>query len=177
MLPMCGYSGLNTTYTRTQRLRKKQTAQRNRPAAQALQWLESDETGASVLARAKNLLAAEGVIRRALPPVLAYSCRVANIDRQCITVAVPGAAHATRLRQLMPTLLRALHSHGWHLTEMEIRVQAGLAGYLPPAPPREVLALDKQALRHFQDLQQNVEPGPLADAIERLLVHHGAKRG
>ena len=173
---MCGYSGLITTRTRTQRIRNTPTIKGNRPAAQALQWLETDKTGASVLARAKNLIDAESVIRRALPPVLAFSCRVADIDRQRITVAVPGAAHATRLRQLTPTLLRALHSRGWNLTEMEIRVQAGLAGYVRQPPPRETLPLDRKALGHFQDLQKNVSPGPLADAIERLLTHHGARK-
>lgn len=126
------------------------------------------------MATAQNLMEAEAVMRKRLPPVLAHSCRVANIDRQCITLAVPGAAHATRLRQLTPTLLRALVERGWNLTQIEIRVQAGLAAYAPKPPPREVRPLDRQALGLFQELQQNVEPGPLADAIGRLLKHHGA---
>lgn len=125
------------------------------------------------MATAQTLLQAEQIVRKALPPVLAHSCRVANIDRQCLTLAVPAAAHATRLRQLTPTLLRALNSRGWNLSQIEIRVQAGLMAQAAKRPPREVQPLGREALNSFQELQRHVTPGPLADAIGRLLVHHG----
>lgn len=125
------------------------------------------------MATAQELMEAERVVRKALPPVLAHSCRVANIDRHCLTLAVPGAAHATRMRQLKPTLLRALGQHGWNLNQVEIRVQAGLLAQAVKRPPREVQPLGRKALDSFQELQKNVEPGPLADAISRLLAHHG----
>jgi len=127
-----------------------------------------------MVATAQNLMQAEHVIRKALPPVLAHTCRVANIDRQCMTLAVPAAAHATRLRQLTPTLLRTLTDHGWNLNQIEIRVQASLAAFAWKPPPREIRPLDRRALDCFQELRQNVAPGPLADAIERLLTHHDA---
>jgi len=170
-------SGLNASDTRGPRARAKRSGQgRRSPAALALNWLALDETGASLMATAHNLLLAEAVVRKALPPVLGHGCRVANIDRQRITLAVPGAAHATRLRQLTPTLLRALKAHGWNLTEVEIRVQAALAGHAPKRPPREVRPLDRNALGCFEALRHAVPPGPLADAIGRLLEHHGAGR-
>ena len=125
------------------------------------------------MATAQALMQAEAVIRKALPPVLAHSCRVANIDRQCLTLAVPAAAHATRLRQLTPTLLRTLGKHGWNLNQIEIRVQAGLLAHTRKAPPREVQPLGREALDCFEQLQQNVASGPLAEAIGRLLTHHG----
>ena len=125
------------------------------------------------MATAQALMQAEEIVRKALPPVLAHSCRVANIDRQCLTLAVPAAAHATRLRQLTPTLLRALARHGWNLNQIDIRVQAGLLSHARKTPPREVQPLGRNALDCFEELQQNVEPGPLAEAISRLLTHHG----
>lgn len=125
------------------------------------------------MATAQALMQAEEIVRKALPPVLAHSCRVANIDRQCLTLAVPAAAHATRLRQLTPTLLRALARHGWNLNQIDIRVQAGLLAHARKTPPREVQPLGRNALDCFEELQQNVEPGPLAEAISRLLTHHG----
>jgi hypothetical protein len=170
-------SGLNMFNTRAPRARTKRSGQGNHPAALALKWLALDETGAGVMAMAQNLMQAEQVVRKALPPVLAQSCRVANLDRQCLTLAVPAAAHATRLRQLKPTLLRAMTAAGWNLTDVEIRVQAGLAGQNRPAPPREVRPLDRPALECFRELQESVAPGPLADAIQKLLVHHGAGKG
>lgn len=125
------------------------------------------------MATAQALMQAEQIVRKTLPPVLAHSCRVANINRQCLTLAVPAAAHANRLRQLTPTLLRALTARGWNLNQIEIRVQAGLMSPTHKRPPREVQPLGREALQSFQDLQRTVTPGPLADAIARLLVHHG----
>lgn len=139
-----------------------------------MKWLLLDQNGASIVATAQNLMQAERVVRKSLPPVLAHACRVANMDRQCLTLAVPGAAHATRLRQLTGTLLRTLNQHGWNLSQIEIRVQAGLLSDARKKPPREVQALDRRALSCFQELERNVAPGPLADAIARLLRHHGA---
>lgn len=168
-------SGLNVLYTRGPGARVKRTGQgRQSSAAPALQWLALDATGASLMAKAQDLLQAEQVVRKALPPVLAHGCRVANIDRQCITLAVPGAAHATRLRQLTPSLLRALQARGWNLTDVEIRVQAMLGAPDTTRPPREVRPLDRNALKCFHALHENVAPGPLADAIGRLLRNHGA---
>lgn len=154
-------------------MRTKRLGQGSQIAVPALKWLALDETGASIMATAQALMQAEEVIRKAMPPVLAHSCRVANIDRQCLTLAVPAAAHATRLRQLIPSLLRALTRHGWNVNQIEIRVQAGLMAPTTQKPPREVQPLGREALKSFQELQDNVAPGPLADAIGRLLVHHG----
>lgn len=146
---------------------------RNPSGASALNWLALDNTGASIIATAQVLMQAEQVVRKILPPVLAHSCRVASMDRQCLTLAVPAAAHATRLRQLQPTILNALARHGWDLNRIEIRVQAGLMANASGNPPREVQPLGRKALDCFADLQKQVEPGPLADAISRLLSHHG----
>ena len=170
---MSGVSGLNASNTRARQARVKRSGQGSRYAAPALNWLALDETGAGIMATAQALMQAEQIVRKALPPVLAHSCRVANIDRQCLTLAVPAAAHATRLRQLTPTLLRALSSRGWNLNQIEIRVQAGLMAQTGKRPPREVQPLGREALNSFQELKNSVEPGPLADAIARLLTHHG----
>lgn len=167
---------LNTSNTRARKARTRRPGPPNQAAAPALKWLVLDETGASMLATAQNLVQAEQVIRGVLPPMLAPSCRVANIDRQCLTLAVPAAAHATRLRQLTPTLLRALTQHGWNLTQIEIRVQASLASFVKKSPPRDIRPLDRGALDCFHELQQNVQPGPLAEAIERLLNRHDARK-
>jgi|SRR5690554_2843029 len=169
---MCDVSGLNAYNRSGPRARKSGSKPRSSSAYQALNWLALDDTGASLVATAQALMQAENVIRKALPPILAPSCRVAKIDRQCLTLAVPAAAHATRLRQLTPTLLRALESHGWNLNRIEIRVQAGLLAQAHKSPPREVQPLGRKALESFEELQKNVSPGPLADAIGRLLTHH-----
>ncbi|QAA94074.1 DciA family protein [Pollutimonas thiosulfatoxidans] len=142
------------------------------PAVLALAWLGSDQQGAQVLQTAQNMLAMEQATKGLLPPALAQVCKVARIDRQQITLAVPGAAHASKLRQLAPRIARALSEDGWNVTEVSVRVQAGLLQSQTKTSSREVVPLDETALQAFEDLQRSLRPGPLTDAIERLLGHH-----
>lgn len=118
------------------------------------------------------MLAVERATREILPLALAKVCKVARIDRQQITLAVPGAAHASKLRQLAPRVARALSESGWNITEVSVKVQAGLLQTQSKTSPREVVPLDETALQAFEHLQSALRPGPLADAVSRLLGHH-----
>jgi len=139
----------------------------------AFDWLGQDGQGATVLSTAGMLLSAEQAVRKTLPPALAGACKVARIDRQQITLAVPSAAHAAKLRQLAPTVIRALADSGRNLNEVVVRVQAGmLQSQTKTAHAKDVVPLDDGALRAFQELHEKIAPGPLADAIRRLLAHH-----
>jgi hypothetical protein len=142
------------------------------PATLAVSWLGNDQQGASVLAAARNLLSAQEAVRESLPPALARACQVARIDRQRLTLAVPSAAYAAKLRQLAPRIIQLLASRGWDLQDVNVRVQAGLPWGQEKAVAREVVPLDNTALQAFDTLRDNIRPGPLADAIARLLAHH-----
>jgi len=108
-----------------------------------------------------------------LPEGLRDACQVINVDGPCLTLAVPNAAHASKLRQLAPRLAETLMRAGWNIVEVKVRIHAGLAD--PPsyvAPPKEAVALDDQALQAFTHLREHLQPGPLADAVTRLITHH-----
>ncbi len=141
-------------------------------AVLAVSWLSDDQRGSQVLAAARELIAVEQAAKQALPPALAEVCKVARIDRQQITLAVPGAAHAAKLRQIAPRIIQLLNSKGWNLTQISVRVQAGLAKTRTKTPSREVVPLDGTALKAFETLHSELRPGPLADAVQRLLRHH-----
>lgn len=139
----------------------------------AIGWLGSDQHGAQVLTTARMLLSIEHAAKTILPPALAQVCRVARIDRQQITLAVPSAAYASKLRQLAPRIVQLLTESGWNLNEISVKVQAGLLqAQTKTAQPREIAPLDDNALKAFAELQGNLRPGPLADAVTRLLRHH-----
>lgn len=140
--------------------------------AQVLEWLGTDQHGASVLETARQLMAAEALIVQALPVAMARRIKVAQIDRQRMTISVPGAAHAARLRQIAPTLLKHMQDKGWNINEIILRVYAGMPDTVTKTTERETRPLDAQALQAFATLRRNVRPGPLADALERLLKHH-----
>lgn len=145
---------------------------RNLTDTLALSWLRSDQHGASVLTTANQLLAAEQETRHVLPPGMADVCRVARIERQQITLAVPSAAYASKLRQLAPRVLLRLNDAGWNLTEVSVRVQGTLAKNVTKPPTRETEPLGSTALEAFGRLHAELPPGPLSEAIERLLKRH-----
>jgi hypothetical protein len=139
----------------------------------AVEWLRSDSHGATVLSTAKLLLSAESAIKAMLPPALAHSCKVARIDRQQITVAVPSAAYAAKIRQLAPSITRALTRDGRNINEVVVKVQAGLLkNQTKTTQMKTAMPLDDAALSAFEELKEKVGPSPLADAIQQLLRHH-----
>lgn len=139
----------------------------------AIDWLGHDTHGANVLATANKMLAMEKAARRLLPAALGRVCRVAKLDRQQLTLVVPGAAHASRLRQLTPRILAGLAAGGWNLNEIIVKIQADVSrGETIARPGKTVNPLGQTGLRAFSDLREQLPPGPLADAIGRLLQRH-----
>lgn len=152
--------------------RRPQVSQEATTATLAVNWLSDDQHGAQVLTTARELIAVEQAAIQILPPALAEVCKVARIERQQITLAVPAAAYAAKLRQLAPRIIQRLNSSGWNLNQIVVKVQAGLGKTQTKTAPREVTPLDDAALKAFETLYSELRPGPLADAVQRLLRHH-----
>lgn len=151
---------------------RKNPTRSRRPAELALDWLSQDSKSAGVLETAHQYLAAERIIADVLAGALGRDCKVAHIERQHIILAVPSPAHAAKLRQLAPTLLQALNQNGWNLNEVGVRVQASLQQSVTERSPRRVKPMDANAIEAFKALQQNLEPGALADAVAKLIKGH-----
>jgi hypothetical protein len=139
-----------------------------------MSWLGHDMYGAGVLATAQRHLQIQHALAALLPPGLGNVCAVIKLDNQRLELAVPGPAYAAKLRQMAPSLAQALAERGWLLNEISVRIQAGMPrpGSRAAKPPKEAQPLGPQALQAFDDLGKTVRPGPLADAIARLLAHH-----
>jgi len=135
-------------------------------------WLGHGQSSAQMLATARQLLALEQAVQQTLSPALRQVCRVARLDKQQLTLVVPGAIQASRLRQLTPRILEKLTADGWHLSAIVIKIQART--FQPPAPPpgKEAIALNEEALRSFDALHTQLPSGVLAEAVERLLRRH-----
>ena len=121
---------------------------------------------------ARELLAIQAVLAGTLPPALARQIRVARIDGPQITVMVPGPAHAARLRQLTEAAALRIQDAGWPVERIIVRIDAAMGRTWTQKPRREAQPLGEDPLRSFEDLGRQVAPGPLADAIGRLLRHH-----
>ena len=153
-------------------------ARSGRPQETALSWLGHDMSGASVLATARRHLQIQQALAALLPRGLGEVCAVIKLDNQRLELAVPGPAYAAKLRQMAPSLAQALAGRGWVLDEIAVRVQAGMPrpGSREARPPKSAQPLGQEALQAFDELGRAIRPGPLADAIARLLAHHGHHR-
>lgn len=151
---------------------KKNPIRSKKPAELAIRWLGNDRYGSDVLDTARQFLAIETTIANTLTGALGRECKVAHIDRQHLTLAVPSPAHAAKLRQLAPTLLRALNQDGWNLNGIGVQVQAALYKRVIEQSPREIKPIDANAIEAFKTLQDNLAPGALADAVAKLIKNH-----
>jgi len=153
------------------------TFRRARPNANSgsshlIGWLGNEPQAASVLATAQLHIKIRNAVSAALPLAMRGAFEVIKIESNILTLTVSSAAFAAKFRQLAPRVTTHIQSLGWNLTEIKLRVQGGMS--LPPVskPPREARILDAQDLKSFEDLNQQLRPGPLADAVARLLKHH-----
>ena len=139
-----------------------------------MSWLGHDTRGAGVLATAKLHLQVQKAVARALPAALASACRVMKLDGQRLQLAVPTPAHAAKIRQLGPSMGRALAEQGWNLNTIDVTVQGSLQQLNAPKvkPPKEAVPLGVTAVTAFEHLHETLQPGPLADAVARLIAHH-----
>jgi hypothetical protein len=65
-----------------------------------------------------------------------------------------------------------MQSAGWNVAEIKLKVQGGLGLPEVTKPPREARTLDQQDLKAFEELRGALRPGPLSDAVAKLLKHH-----
>lgn len=156
-------------------VRSHSPSNENRQSLSAIDWFGQSRQSADVLATARRMIEMEHIISQALPDNLATACRVARLDNHDLTLAVPSAAHASKLRQLAPRIVQRLGQHGWNINQLQVKVQAGLNQNVTNMPrKKEVNPLDEQALTSFEELYRNTPPGPLAESLKRLIERHRA---
>ncbi len=141
-------------------------------SAHLIGWLGHDSQAASVLATAQLHLKVRSAIGEAIPPAMRGAFEVIRLEAHALTLMVSSAAFAAKFRQIAPRVTTHLQSSGWNVNEIKLRVQGGLGLPDTKKPEKEARALDQQDLQAFEELNKNLRPGPLADAVARLLAHH-----
>ncbi len=138
----------------------------------ALDFLQSNDRLASLLPTLGQLANLQSDCERLLPTLFA-NCRVLQIREGALQVAVPNAALATRLKQVLPKLQDGLRQKGWPVDAVKLKVQ--LMPAVPQAPQRPFRhkALSKNAVGAFAELEQTLDDNPrnaaLRDALKALL--------
>jgi len=135
-------------------------------------WLGHDSQSANVLATAQMHLNMRSVLVTALPANMRSAFEVIKLDSQVLTLMVSSAAFAAKFRQLAPRVTAHMQNAGWNIAEIKLKVQGGLGLPEVVKPPREARTLDQTDLKAFEALRSELRPGPLADAVTKLLKHH-----
>lgn len=140
----------------------------SRPAArEPLAYLRSDDKLGSLLPTAQQVAALQTDCERQLPALFA-TCRVLQLREHTLNIAVPNAALATRLRQVLPKLQQGLREKGWSVEQIRLKVQP-MAPETTPVVPREHRELSSGALSSFAALASEIDDSPLRDAVQALL--------
>ena len=139
-------------------------------SASSLSDMLATQLPAPLLARAKMLLRAQAAIERCLPPALADSVWVAQLDKGNLHLACNSGAVATRLRNQTRALATELSQHGLIVDHVRVSVEPEFQ----PRPPVVVhkTGLPNTALTSLAQLNAEIEDGPLKQALESLLRHH-----
>ena len=124
-------------------------------------WYERSERDARVTA----------AVRRSLPRAFADRVRAAETSTATLELAVSAGAIAAVVRQRTPDILASLRREGWDFTELRVRVQVSGAA----ADPRKVDKIQRDRVNKVPlgQLVQTLPPGPLRNAVERLIRRGG----
>ncbi len=137
-------------------------------------WLGRDGQSASILATAQQHLALKALIAESLPPFMRQAFEIAKSDRGVLTLMAVNSSVAAKLRQLAPRLASHLQSAGKAIHDIQIKTSLQQGGRPYQKPEKTARPLDATDLEAFEDLRNHLEPGPLADAVAKLLAHHSA---
>jgi hypothetical protein len=138
----------------------------------ALDWAAEGSISSSLILTAQRLIKIETVIAESLPSNMRGAFAAADFHAASLTLVVDHSAMAAKFRQMQSTLSLRLELAGWKVQSIKIKVAAQHRKPQTLTRQKTARALEASDLSHFEKLKTEVRPGPLADAIKRLLQHH-----
>lgn len=108
-------------------------------------------------------------------PALFDACSVMRFDGDQLTIGVPNAALAAKLKQQLPKLQESLLQRGWQVNAIRIKVQVRKIG--EKTMRQKEIEMPNKALSAFEDLRNTLEKSrgneTLAAALSNMLKRHG----
>ena len=104
-------------------------------------------------------------------------CYVTSYQEGQLQLAVPSAAFAAKLRQMAPSLAQAMSNRGYPISTLKIKVIAGLSRSSTPEV-HQATRTNSPAAAHaaLQKLYEELDPGPLSEAIKTILIKRGVEK-
>jgi hypothetical protein len=131
-------------------------------------YFQTADAIARLSEHAARLTRLQAILVRALPPLLAESCAVANLKGEELVIHARSGAVAARLKQMLPSLVEAYARQGVLLAGVKIKVDVRNPAPLRPALPRRTVSA--QARGSLAQLATTLPAGsPLAQALRRFV--------
>lgn len=140
-----------------------------RSSRPVLSWLDRDPAFRQLARQLDDLVALQRVLHKASggAPVI-----VSGLADGTLTVVVPGAAWASRLRQVEPSLVAALAREGVRVQRLKIRPRRQAEAVAPPPAPKK--PPPPEALAALAALRAEADAPALQQALARMLARHEA---
>ena len=129
--------------------------------------LHADQAFGALQSRVQSLTALQRAWQAALPASLRPHSRVVGVEGSRLVVETESSAMAAKLRQLAPSLSRAIAEVQPELSSLRLQVAPTANRIAPRVRPAQPLSAE--ALDHFEALAGALAPSPLKTAVERLL--------
>lgn len=141
----------------------------------AREYLQASNNIAALLPAVERMMALQRDCTAALP-TLFDDCTVMQFSAGQLTLSVPNAALAAKLKQRLPGLQEILSSRGWQVNAIRLRVQVN--GQRAASAPVKQLAMPNAALQAFSALEHVLPSSPqsatLKEAVQAMLKRHGS---
>ena len=106
------------------------------------------------------------------PPSLLRASSVSHIENGTLTLTANNSAIASKLRQMLPELLKHLQLQGCEVTGIQVRVQVTIPPNKVTAPPSMISVSGKHQLN---ELAKSLGESPLKTALQRLAANNTKK--
>lgn len=124
---------------------------------------------ARLSAHAGRLVKLQRVFERIAPSYLAAASRVANFKSGVVVIHADSGAVATKLRQMLPSLIDEFSSKGSEITEIQVKVQPSHIA-LQQKRGRPTPAVSAHAKAALTQLEADLpEDSPLKEPLARLV--------
>jgi hypothetical protein len=172
---MCYGDAMNRPHFSPKNWQPAAAPQRSARTAKGIRELLQNNNGiAALLPAAERLAALQKDCAMALPAMF-DACSLIQFTSGQLTLSVPNAALAAKLKQQLPRLQDSLATRGWQVNAIRLKVQVMHRAY-QPAPALRQLTMPASAIQAFSELKGKLadaqDETPLQQALQRMIDRH-----
>lgn len=134
------------------------------------QILSQDSEFGALSAQLERYRTLQTLWNRVIPVEWREGTEALSLEEGILNVGVFHPALALRLRQMEPSLVKALTSHQTEIHQIRFKTLMP-RGTPPMRQPDATQSLAPENIEAFSKLAQELDPSPLKQALERLVSH------